>query len=189
MGPGPEMHRAPIEEAFGFAHGQFWNRPFMVKQLKLTGEQRQAMDGILQAHRMKLIDLRANLERAEVTLEPMIQADAPNRKAIEAQIDQIVAARAELERANSRFLLDIRMQLTAEQWRQLRTIRAQRIERWRRNGQGPGAWEPGAPGQRMGGDAPGGPQNAQPPAPDASPAPTPAQGPAQGPAPAPGDAE
>lgn len=63
MGPGFEQHRPPMERAFGFADGQFWNNPNLVKQLNLTDDQRKTMDGILQEHRMKLIDLRANLER------------------------------------------------------------------------------------------------------------------------------
>ena len=86
--------------------------PNIVKQLKLTDDQRKAMDGIMQDHRMKLIDLHANLEKAEVTMGPLMKADTPNETAIVAQIDKVVQARAELEKANARFLLDIRMQLS-----------------------------------------------------------------------------
>src|SRR5580700_2871378 len=67
MGPGGfGQHRPPMEGAFGGAgaHGQFWNNPDVVKKLTLTDDQRKAMDGILQDHKMKLIDLRANLQKA-----------------------------------------------------------------------------------------------------------------------------
>ncbi|MGA3129772.1 MAG: periplasmic heavy metal sensor [Terracidiphilus sp.] len=131
MGPGPAQHKPPMEQAFGFANGQFWNNPNLVQQLTLTDDQRKAMDGILQDHKMKLIDLRANLERAEVTLGPLIKADTPDQKAIEAQIDKVVMARAELEKANARFLLDIRMQLKPEQWTKLQLLRIVREERQR----------------------------------------------------------
>src|SRR5579863_7021297 len=117
-GPGFGEHRPPMEKAFGFAFGQFWNNPNVVQKLNLSDDQRKAMDGILQDHKMKLIDLRANLERAEVELGPLMKADTPDRGALEAQIDKVVAARAALEKANALFLLDIRMKLTPEQWKQ-----------------------------------------------------------------------
>ncbi len=81
-----------MEGAFGGAgaHGQWWNNPNVVKQLTLTDDQRKAMDGIMQDHKMKLIDLQANLEKAEVAMGPMMKADMPDQKAIEAQIDKVV---------------------------------------------------------------------------------------------------
>ena len=194
-GPGSAQHRPPMERAFGGAgaHGQWWNNPNVVKQLTLTDDQRKAMDGIMQDHRMKLIDLQANLEKAEVTMGPMMKADMPDQKAIEAQIDKVVMARADLEKANARFLLDIRMQLKPDQWKQLQTLRMNRMEHgrmgergaWGHDGQGPdgqgrGAWRQGGqhPGMGPGGQfhrpMPGG----QPPAnaPQSNPAPPPAPG-------------
>ena len=197
MGPGGAQHRPPAEQALGFANGQFWNNPNMVQQLNLTDDQRKAMDGILQDHRMKLIDLRANLQKAEVTLGPLMKADTPDQKAIEAQIDKVVTARADLERANARFLLDIRMQLKPDQWKQLQTLRANRMQHERmgeRNGMGEhgrGAWGQGGQRPGMGGQGgqfrgPGGqfhrPQGGQPPAnaPQSTPAPPPAPAPGTG---------
>ena len=150
-----------MEGAFGGAgaHGQWWNNPNVVKQLNLTDDQRKAMDGILQDHRMKLIDLQANLEKAEVAMGPMMKADTPDQKAIEAQIDKVVVARADLEKANARFLLDIRMQLKPDQWKQLQTLRMNQMQRrgmrgdGRGGGNGRGAWGQG--GQRPGMDGQG----------------------------------
>lgn len=138
MGPGFEMHRPPMERSFGQmgARGQWWNNPDVVKQLSLTDEQRKAMDGIMQDHRLKLIDLQANLERAEVSLGPLLKADTPDRAAIEAQINKVVTARADLERANSLFLLDLRMQLNPDQWKKLVTMHQERM----RPGRGRGPW-------------------------------------------------
>jgi Spy/CpxP family protein refolding chaperone len=194
-----------MEGAFGEAgaHGQWWNNPNVVKQLTLTDDQRKAMDGIVQDHKMKLIDLHANLEKAEVTMGPMMKADMPDQKAIEAQIDKVVMARAELEKANARFLLDIRMQLKPDQWKQLQTLRMNRMqhqgmgERGGMGEHGQGGWGQG--GQRPGGGGQGGqfrgrggqggpggqfhrPQGGQPPAdaPQSAPAPPPAQAPAPG---------
>ena len=83
-GPGFGKHRPPMERALGLAGGQGGGGiiPNIVKQLKLTDDQRKAMDGILQDHRMKLIDLQANLEKAEVAMGPLMKADSRTRAAI-----------------------------------------------------------------------------------------------------------
>jgi protein CpxP len=148
QGPGFGQHRPPMERAFGSAGGggQFWNNPQTVATLKLTDDQRKAMDGILQQHKVTLIDLRANLEKAEVTMGPLMKADQPNESAILASIDKVAQARAELEKANARFLLALRGQLTADQWKQLQAMHANRMQR----GQDRGGWgQRGGPGPGM----------------------------------------
>jgi periplasmic protein CpxP/Spy len=152
MGPGFGMHRPPMERSLGRMgeHGQWWNNPNVVKQVNLTDDQRKAMDGILQDHRMKLIDLQANLERAEVAMGPLLKADTPDRGQIEGQIDKVVQARAALEKANSLFLLDLRMQLKPDQWKQLQTMRQNHMQRGMHNegmrDRGRGGWGQGRPG-------------------------------------------
>jgi periplasmic protein CpxP/Spy len=173
-------HRPPMERAFGDdgVRGQFWNNPRIVAQLKLTDDQRKAMDGILQQHKVTLIDLRANLEKAEVTMEPLMKADQPNEAAILAQIDKVAQARAELEKGNARFLLAIRGQLTADQWKQVRAMRENHEARdgqrggWSSSGGRHGMGGPGGQFQRHQGPPPAGaaPQGAPaPPAPGSQP--------------------
>jgi len=126
-------------------HGRWWNNQKAIDRLKLTDTQRKAMDDTLQQHRETLIDLHAGLERAELELEPMMKEDQPNESQILAQIDKVAQARAELEKANARFLLAIRSKLTPEQWKQMEADRASRPHgEWNRNG------APGADGQPRG---------------------------------------
>jgi hypothetical protein len=108
--------------------------------LKLTDEQRKSFDEILFQHRETLIDLRGSLEKAELELEPLIRNDQPNESKILAQIDKVAQARAELEKANARYLLALRGKLTPEQWKMVQDFRAHRGEErggWGRDGQGP----------------------------------------------------
>jgi len=146
-GQGPMMNRPPMERAFGAmgagAGRGWWNNYATIEQLKLTDDQRKAMDAILLQHREKLIDLRANLERAELTMQPLMGADTPNDAAIIAQIDKVVQARADLERANARFLLAIRDKLTVDQWKLIQAAQQERGSGWRRDR------GPGMPGQGM----------------------------------------
>jgi len=157
MGPGFGEHRPPMERAFGpqGEHMRWWNNPKLVERLKLTEAQRKAFDGILQDHREKLIDLRGSLEKAELELEPLMGADQPNEARILAQIDKVAQARAELEKANARFLLAIRAKLTPEQWKQLQADRT--------NHEHGG---PGREGQRPNQSGQGGQHRQTPPPPD-----------------------
>lgn len=146
FGPGFGQHRPPMEKALGPRgdHGRWWNDPQMVQKLKLTDDQRKAMDAILLEHREKLIDMRANVEKAELGMEPLMHDDQPNEGKILAQIDRVAQARAELEKANARFLLAIRGKLTPDQWKQLQASREERMEhREMRHQDGPGHMGPG----------------------------------------------
>jgi Spy/CpxP family protein refolding chaperone len=154
-GGGPEAgfgeHRPPMERSFGAHgdHGRWWNNPRVAERLKLTDAQRKGMDDTLQQHRETLVDLRGGLEKAELELEPMMKEDQPNESQILAQIDKVAQARAELEKANARFLLAIRSKLTPDQWKQMQADRENRPHgAWGRDGQGPGGqerpnWQPG----------------------------------------------
>ena len=107
-------------------HGRWWNNPKIVEKLKLTDEQRKAMDEIFLQHREKLVDLRGNVEKAEIAMEPLVKADQPNEQAVLAQIDKVAQARAELEKANARFLFELRAKLTPDQWKQVQEFRQNR---------------------------------------------------------------
>ena len=104
-------------------HGRWWNNPRIVDKLKLTDDQRKAMDEIFQQHREKLVDLRASVDKAEIEMEPLVRADQPNESAVMAQIDKVAQARAELEKANARFLFELRAKLTPEQGKQVQEFR------------------------------------------------------------------
>src|SRR5262245_38271 len=98
----------------------WWRNPQWVEALNLTAEQQKKMDEIVQQYRLKLIDLKASLEKEELILEPLVETIRPgDEPRILAQIDQIAQARAELEKANARMLLGIRQVLTQDQWNKL----------------------------------------------------------------------
>jgi periplasmic protein CpxP/Spy len=175
-GPGGGFgeHRPPFERAMGGMgeHGRWWNNPQVAERLKLTDTQRKAMDDTLQQHRETLVDLRGSLQKAELELEPMMKQDQPNESEILAQIDKVAQARAELEKANARFLLAVRSKLTPDQWKQMQADRASRPRGdWGRGGPGSG------PGGGPGGQArPNWQRRGQPPSADGQGAPPPPPG-------------
>ena len=129
MGMGASMRIAPP--------GMWWKSPTIVQKLALTPDQTKKMDDIFQAARIQLIDLKANVEKQNVLLEPMLSANPPDTVKTLAQIDKIAQARADLEKADAKMLLGIRGVLTPDQWTKLRS-----------SGSGADRAAPGQPGGR-----------------------------------------
>jgi periplasmic protein CpxP/Spy len=119
----------PMERAFhAGGPGRWWNDPKAAQQLGITDDQKKKMDDIFQQHRLKLIDLKAALEKQETIMQPLIEADQQDENKIISQIDAIAQARAELEKANARMLFEIRQTLTPDQWKKLRAFVRERRE-------------------------------------------------------------
>jgi Spy/CpxP family protein refolding chaperone len=125
---GPASHfrgggdRGRTEMGGGFrmgGGGTWWKSPAIVERLSLTADQTRKMDEIVEQSRLQLIDLRANLEKQQVMLEPMLSANPLDSARASAQIDKVANARADLEKANAKMLLNIRGVLTPDQWTKL----------------------------------------------------------------------
>jgi Spy/CpxP family protein refolding chaperone len=129
--------------------GIWWHNPDLVQKLTLTADQQKRMDDILQQNRTQLTDLRTNLEKQEMLIEPMLGADQPDTNKILAQVDITVQARAELERATARMLLGIRNVLSPDQWNKLQTEERENRRMYMRRGEPSGG--PGGPGHPPGG--------------------------------------
>lgn len=102
--------------------GKWWKNSDIVEKVGVSPQQVSQLEKIFMDHRLKLIDLRADLERNEAQLEPLIEAEQPDENKVGAQIDQIAAARGRLEKANTLMMLAIRKTLTVEQWKKLQEI-------------------------------------------------------------------
>ena len=102
--------------------GTWWRNPDMVQKLGINSDQQKKIEDVFQQHRLKLVDLDATVKE-EITLEPLMSADSPDETKTLAQIDKVAQARAELEKANARFLFAIRRVLTPDQWKKLENAR------------------------------------------------------------------
>jgi Spy/CpxP family protein refolding chaperone len=100
------------------------------------------MDDIFQQHRLTLVDLTASVRKAELGLEPLLDAEQPDEPKILAQVDRAAQARADLEKAHARMLLGLRRVLTPDQWKKLQADAAAG-----RGGRGPGGPGDDGPGE------------------------------------------
>src|SRR3954452_6761926 len=131
-GPGHEMR----EGHGGFqrmgppgmgGHGAWWKNSEIAKELNLTDAQQKQLEKTFLDHRMKLIDLNADLERQELKLEPLISADNVDENAVSQQLDQVVAARGRLEKSNAMMHVAMRKVLNQEQWKKLQGMHKMRM--------------------------------------------------------------
>jgi Spy/CpxP family protein refolding chaperone len=105
--------------------GKWWQNSDIAKKLQLGDGQISQLDQIFYDHKLKLIDYGAEMEKQDLKLQTLLDADVPNEGQVESQVDQVLAARGKLEREFTMMNLDLRKVLSLDQWRQLRSIRGQ----------------------------------------------------------------
>ena len=121
------IEREEREQRGGMKHslafGKWWKNPEIAQKLKLTDAQISQLDKTFVEHRLKLIDYGAEMEKTDLKLQTLLDADDPNEAQVSAQVDQVLAARGKLERESTMMNLDLRKVLSLEQWKQLKAIR------------------------------------------------------------------
>ena len=103
--------------------GKWWQNSDIAKKLQLSDGQIAQLDQTFYDHTLKLIDYGADMEKQDLKLQTLLDADVPNEGQVEAQVDQVLAARGKLEREFTFMNLDLRKVLSLDQWRQLKTVR------------------------------------------------------------------
>lgn len=126
MGPGPMMWFR------GRAMGEWWRNPEVAESVGLSDQQKQQLEKISQDSRLKMIDLRADLEKQEVILSPMLETYHPDEAQVLSQVEKVSQARAELEKERIQTMLASRGVLTEEQWNKLKDTRAEFHHTFRR---------------------------------------------------------
>lgn len=103
--------------------GKWWQNSDIVKKLQISDAQVSQLDQIFYEHRMKLIDFGADMEKQDLKLQTLLDADVPDEAQIGNQVDQVLESRGKLEREYTTMNLDLRKVLSLGQWRQLKSIR------------------------------------------------------------------
>jgi Spy/CpxP family protein refolding chaperone len=114
--------------------GSWWNNPEIAEKIGLNDQQKQQLAKISQASRLKMIDLRADLEKQQVILGPMLQTYHPDEAQVLAQVEKVSQARAAVERQRIQTMLATRNVLTEDQWNKLKESRMTFHRTFRRQG-------------------------------------------------------
>ena len=105
--------------------GKWWRDSEISKKLQLSEGQIAQLDQIFYDHRVKLIDHGAEMEKQDLKLQSLLDADQPDEGQIGSQVDLVLSARGKLEREYTFMNLDLRKVLSLDQWRQLKSIRGE----------------------------------------------------------------
>lgn len=95
--------------------GRWWDDMSFAKDLGLRADQQSRMDAIFESNRGALISRFQALRQEESRMEALAKAPSPDEGALFSQIDRVSQARGELEKANTRYLLQIRKEMDPEQ--------------------------------------------------------------------------
>jgi Spy/CpxP family protein refolding chaperone len=99
--------------------GRWWDDKSMVKSLKLRPDQQAHMDAIFEQNRGALLARLQGVQQAEMQMEELAKAPTLDEGALFAQIDRVAQARAELEKANTHYLLLLRKEMDSDQIKRL----------------------------------------------------------------------
>ncbi len=95
--------------------GRWWDDKHFAKSLHLRPEQKKHMDDLFDENRATLVSRYQALQQEESKMEALSHAQTLEESTLFAQIDRVAQARAELEKANTHLLLQVRKEMDADQ--------------------------------------------------------------------------
>jgi Spy/CpxP family protein refolding chaperone len=98
---------------------RWWDDKSMVKSLKLRPDQQAHMDAIFEQNRAALLTRLQGVQQAETQMDELAKAPTLDEGALFAQIDRVAQARADLEKATTHLLLQIRKEMDPDQIKRL----------------------------------------------------------------------
>ncbi len=119
----------------------WWESP-LTQDINLSEDQRTKIRDAIREYRPKLIDLRANLEKAEIDTEEVLNDENVDQKRAGESIERLVVARGDMTRAMSQMSMRLRRILTAEQWKELQGKRRTMMRPGQGMGPGQGPMDP-----------------------------------------------
>ncbi len=102
--------------------GKWWRRPDIVNRLQITEEQQDKLDAVFRAAANELIDLRGEVEKANVALRGDLDQPQLNRQNIMRDAARLNEARGRLFSRELAMMVDMRGVLNDAQWNRMREI-------------------------------------------------------------------
>jgi len=111
--------------------GRWWQRPEVIEELGLTPDQQAKIDSVTLEHARTMIDLKATVEKAELNLRVVADAEPFNAEKVREAFRALVDARSRLEAERFEMLITVRESLNGVQWQKLKEMARERLERIR----------------------------------------------------------
>ncbi len=139
-GPGPGGKKDVLYLHQEVAMGRWWQDSEVAQKLQLTDNQITQLNQIFTQHRLNLHSDLLEEQKANQSLEALLATEQLDDDQVNAQVDQVLSARNNLQREFTTMNVDFRKVLTLEQWKQLRAMRQQKVKTFFKTvpGSGPG---------------------------------------------------
>lgn len=118
--PGPKKNVFYLHQEMGV--GTWWQDSQVAQKLQLTDNQIAQLNQIFAQHRVNLHSSVQEEQKANQALENLLATEQPDDEQVNAQVDQVLAARNKLQREFTTMNVDFRKVLTLDQWKQLKAI-------------------------------------------------------------------
>jgi Spy/CpxP family protein refolding chaperone len=109
-------------QPFAMPPGRWWERPKLAAELALSAEQRTTLDTVSLAHAKTMVDLKGDVEKAELDVRMASDAEPFDAGRVRAAFAALQQRRGRLELERFEMLLKVREVLSAEQWKKLTAI-------------------------------------------------------------------
>lgn len=111
---------ATAASAIDLPPGKWWRRVEVIQLLNLSEEQQNRIEAISLKAANELIDLKAEVEKANIALRLELDQPQLNREAIRRSAERVNIARGRLFDRELMMLVDMRSVLTDTQWNRMR---------------------------------------------------------------------
>jgi len=108
---------------FDLPPGKWWENPRLVNHIGLADEQQDQIREIVYQHARKMIDLKADVDRAGLDLADSVDQQEFDPAPVRSAYAVFQTARQKLENERFEMLLEVRLVLTYEQWRKIEEIK------------------------------------------------------------------
>jgi Spy/CpxP family protein refolding chaperone len=94
---------------------RWWDDKHYAKNLHLRPDQKKRMDGLFDENRANLVNRYEALQQEESKMEVLSHAQTLDESALFTQIDRVAQARADLEKATTHVMLQVRKEMDPDQ--------------------------------------------------------------------------
>jgi len=114
--------------------GKWWYRPAVKDKLQLTPDQTNKINKIWMEHRKRIIDIKSDIEKGYLNLENLMGQPMVEREKAYKLAERLGQLHAKQIEERIRMTIDIRQELSIEQFQKLKGLRGELIKRLREKG-------------------------------------------------------
>jgi Spy/CpxP family protein refolding chaperone len=107
--------------------GAWWTNTIVLSALGLSDDQKTKIGRVFENHSRNIMNSTGFLEKEEMQLARLLEAESVDHVAVLTQTSRVIQSRGEVERETAAMTLEMREQLTRDQWMKLQAMQTQLI--------------------------------------------------------------